>query len=270
MTGKGTLECAMRSDHRSDVIPLARRSRCEPRSDRKWEVDMDLNAQCPVGMQGLLGPPTVFVVDADPSVRATIGALVCSAGWLPKTFASAEEFIQQKYSEGPCCVVLETSLPGLSGLELQQMLSDRRYMPVIFVTRAIDIATSVRALKAGALEFLTKPFTPEALLCAMCKAVTRSRTLIDQEAERQILRRRYRTLSARERQVMALVAGGLLNKQVGGRLGISENTVKAHRCSVMRKMAANSFAQLVKVEAMLQVALMGEHTNDAMSAGVAG
>ncbi len=217
---------------------------------------MGLELQRSGGVSGTTTSPTVFVVDADPSTREMLSDLIYSAGWQPKTFASAEEFLRENFFQGPGCLVLDVSLPGLSGLELQQLLGERQEMPLIFVTRDVSVATTVRAMKAGAVEFLTKPFPPETILGAMRSALARSRTVIDQEAKRKIVRHRYETLSARERQVMALVVGGLLNKQVGGQLGIAEITVKRHRGRVMRKMAATSFAHLVNVAVMLQLTAM--------------
>src|SRR5467141_4479500 len=195
--------------------------------------------------------PVVFVVDDDVSVRESLEALIETAGWRTKTFASALEFLDNCPDTSPRCLVLDVSLPGLSGLDLQQRLGDRRDMPIIFITGHGDIPMSVQAMKAGAVEFLTKPFSDDVLLTAIRRAIERSKTALGHEAEMQALRDRYESLTRREREVMALVASGLLNKQVGGELGISEITVKAHRGQVMQKMKADSFADLVKMAARL-------------------
>jgi FixJ family two-component response regulator len=195
--------------------------------------------------------PIVFVVDDDVSVRESLELLIKSAGWQPETFASAQDFLSRGRPTVPSCLVLDVTLPGLTGLELQQQLIERTDMPIIFITGYGDVPTSVRAMKAGALEFLTKPFDQGALLDAIHSALDRSRAALEQEAEIQALRNCYRSLTSRERDVMALVVSGLLNKQVGGELGISEITVKAHRGQVMRKMKADSLAGLVTMAARL-------------------
>jgi len=196
----------------------------------------------------------VFVIDADPATRETMSQLICTAGWRPKVFASAEEFLNEPRPHGPSCLVLDVSLPGLGGLELQELLAERRDMPVIFVTGFFSVAVTVRAMKAGAMEFLTKPFAQETLLSAISSALQHSRIVIDREVEWRYLRESYETLSARERQVMALVVGGLLNKQVAGQLGLSEITVKRHRGRAMRKMKAGSLPALVHMATRLGVA----------------
>ena len=197
--------------------------------------------------------PIVFVVDDDISVRESLELLIQTEGWRPETFASAREFLARPRSPVPSCLVLDVSMPDLNGLELQQRLApERGELPIIFITGHGDIPTSVRAMKAGAVEFLTKPFGDEALVNAIGQAIERSQAALDQEAEVRALRGRYASLSAREREVMALVVSGRLNKQVGGELGISEITVKAHRGRVMRKMKADSLADLVKMAARLQ------------------
>ena len=187
----------------------------------------------------------VFVVDDDVSVRESLELLIKTAGWQPETFASALEFLSRPRPTVPCCLVLDVTLPGLSGLELQQRLAERTDMPIIFITGHGDVPMSVQAMKAGAVEFLTKPFTNDVLLDAIGGAIKRSRTAVRQEAELRVLRSSYASLTPREREVMALVVSGLLNKQVGGELGISEITVKAHRGQVMRKMKAESLPALV-------------------------
>ena len=193
----------------------------------------------------------VFVVDDDVSVRESLELLIRAAGWQPETFASALEFQSRPRPTVPCCLVLDVTLPGLSGLELQQRLVERTDMPIIFITGHGDVPMSVQAMKAGAVEFLTKPFTNDVLLDAIGGAIKRSRTAVRQEAELRVLRSAYASLTPREREVMALVVSGLLNKQVGGELGISEITVKAHRGQVMRKMKADSLPELVTMAARL-------------------
>ena len=199
--------------------------------------------------------PIVFVVDDDISVRESLELLIRSAGWEPETFESAQEFLSRPRVSVPNCLVLDVSLPGLNGLELQERVAlDRTDMPIIFITGYGDVPTTVQAMKAGAIEFLTKPYRDDVLLSAIRQALARSRTALDHEAEIQVLQHRYASLSRREREVMALVVRGLLNKEVGGELGISEITVKAHRGRVMRKMAAKSLADLVTMAARLREA----------------
>ena len=195
--------------------------------------------------------PIVFVVDDDISVRESLELLLKNAGWRPETFASARDFLLHPRATGPCCLVLDVTLPGLNGLELQQQLGERTDMPIIFITGYGDVPMSVRAMKAGAVEFLTKPFQDDVLLDAIRHAIERSRVALREESETQELRSNYTSLTPREREVMALVVGGLLNKQVGGELGISEITVKAHRGQVMRKMKADSLPDLVTMAARL-------------------
>ena len=194
---------------------------------------------------------TVYVVDDDISVRESLELLIKSAGLRPETFASAQEFLSRPRASVPCCLVLDVSLPGLTGLELQQQLTARSDMPIIFITGYGDVPMTVRAMKAGAVEFLTKPFNDEVLLEAIRHALDRSRVALQEESELHSLRTRYESLTPREREVMELVVSGLLNKQVGGELGISEITVKAHRGQVMRKMAADSLPDLVTMAARL-------------------
>ena len=197
--------------------------------------------------------PIVFVVDDDISVRESLELLISTAGWQPETFASAGEFLARPRAVAPSCLVLDITLPDLNGLDLQQRVAaDRLDMPIIFITGYGDVPMTVRAMKAGAAEFLTKPFNDEVLLGAIRQAIERSHIALEQEADLRTLRDRYDSLSRREREVMALVVSGLLNKQVGYELGISEITVKAHRGSVMRKMNAGSFADLVNMQAKLR------------------
>ena len=198
--------------------------------------------------------PIVFVVDDDISVRESLELLIDVAGWQAETFASAEEFLAHPRVLTPNCLVLDVSLPDLNGLDLQKLVADRIEMPIIFITGYGDVPITVRAMKAGAVEFLTKPLAEEALLGAIRHAIERSQTALDNEAEMQALRGRYASLTPREREVMALVVSGLLNKQVGFELGISEITVKGHRGRMMLKMKADSVADLVKMAVRLRLA----------------
>jgi FixJ family two-component response regulator len=199
--------------------------------------------------------PVVFVVDDDVSVRESLEALIREAGWQPVTFASAEEFLTYPRVPGPSCLVLDVTLPDLDGLDLQQRIAvDRTDMPIIFITGHGDVPITVRAMKAGAVEFLTKPFGDDVLLSAIRDAIERSEAALGRETEIRALRDRYASLSRREQEVMALVVSGLMNKQVGGELGISEITVKAHRGRVMQKMKARSLAGLVIMAARLRLA----------------
>jgi FixJ family two-component response regulator len=199
--------------------------------------------------------PIVFVVDDDVSVRESLELLIQCAGWQPEIFASAQEFLARPRALVPSCLVLDVSLPGLNGLDLQKRIAaDRLEMPIIFITGHGDVPMTVQAMKAGAVEFLTKPFSDEVLLRAMRQAIDRSRSVLEEEAGTRVLRDCYTSLSRREREVMTLIVSGLLNKQVGGELGISEITVKAHRGKVMEKMKADSFADLVNMAARLHLA----------------
>ncbi|MGD0136545.1 MAG: response regulator [Bryobacteraceae bacterium] len=202
----------------------------------------------------LASTPIVFVVDSDPSVRESLELLVRAAGWRAETFASGQEFLARPRSVVPSCLILDVTLPDLNGLELQERIaSERTDMPIIFLTGNADIAMTVKAMKRGALEFLTKPFDAEALLIGIQQAIKRSEAELGRQNQLHALRTGYGSLTQREREVMTLVVSGLPNKQVGGELGISEITVKAHRGNVMRKMKANSFANLVNMAARLRV-----------------
>jgi FixJ family two-component response regulator len=203
--------------------------------------------------------PIVFVVDDDISVRDSLELLIRSAGWRPETFESGQDFLSRPRVPVPCCLLLDVSLPGLNGLELQQRLMERTDMPIIFITGHGDIPMTVRAMKAGAAEFLTKPLKDDVLVNAIRGALERSRAARRHDSELEILKACYDSLTPRERQVMALVTAGLLNKQVGGDLGISEITVKAHRGQVMRKMKAESLADLVTMAARLGVQSAPKH-----------
>jgi len=205
-------------------------------------------------MNSLGEAPVVFVVDDDVSVRESLELLIHSAGWQPETFASAEDFLECSPIDRPSCLVLDVTLPNLTGLDLQKRIVDRADMPIIFITGYGDVPTTVQAMKAGAVEFLTKPFGDDVLLTAVRNAIERSCSALSREAELRGLREAHASLSRREREVMALVVSGRLNKQVGGELGISEITVKAHRGKVMRKMKADSLADLVKMATRLGLA----------------
>ena len=196
--------------------------------------------------------PIVFVVDDDISVRESLELLIHTGGWRPETFASANAFLARERVDVPCCLVLDVSLPDLNGLDVQKRLVDRAEMPIIFITGHGDIPMSVKAMKAGAVEFLTKPFSDVAMLSAIEHALHQSEIV-------QELRSAFESLTPRERDVMALVVSGLLNKQVAGDLGISEITVKAHRGKVMRKMKADSFAQLVTMAGKLGLGSAPKH-----------
>ena len=196
--------------------------------------------------------PTVFIVDDDVSVRESLENLVKWAGWRPETFASAQAFLECPRILAPSCLVLDVGLPDLNGLELQERLTTEGVqVPIIFITGYGDVPTTVKAMKAGAVEFLTKPIDDALLLAAISDAVARSSAELGQQAERALLQQRHASLTPREREVMALVVSGLLNKQVGGELGISEITVKGHRGRVMTKMKARSLPDLVNMAATL-------------------
>lgn len=196
--------------------------------------------------------PIVFIVDDDVSVRESIELLVIEAGWKPELFTRASEFVGRARVSVPCCLVLDINMPGLSGLELQEHVAvEQPDLPVIFITGYGDVPKTARAMKAGAVEFLQKPFRDSVLVDAIRSSLERSRAAIEVRTAEEELRRRYASLTPRERDVMALVVLGLMNKQVGGNLGISEITVKAHRGRVMQKMGMRTLADLVKAAASL-------------------
>jgi FixJ family two-component response regulator len=195
---------------------------------------------------------TVFVVDDDVSVRESLELLIRAAGWQVVTFGSAVDFLAHPRQAVASCLILDLSLPGLNGLELQEQIRERTEMPIVFITGHGDVPTTVRAMKAGAAEFLTKPFSDAVLVDMIRHCLERSRAVLHEQAEMRVLRGRYESLTPREREVMALIVTGLLNKQVGAELGISEITVKAHRGQLMRKMQADSLAGLVMMAARLK------------------
>ena len=199
--------------------------------------------------------PIVFVVDDDVSVRESLDLLIKFAGWQSETFASAVDFLARPRTTAPSCLVLDVSLPDLDGLELQKLIaSERTDLPIIFITGHGDVPMTVQAMKAGAVEFLTKPFDDEVLLSAIRHAIKRSAAALDEQAEITVLRSNYESLTPRERDVMRCVVAGMLNKQIGMKLGISEITVKAHRGKMMQKMKAESLADLVKTAVRLGLA----------------
>jgi FixJ family two-component response regulator len=202
----------------------------------------------------LQATPIVFIVDDDISVRESLELLMQTEGWQTQTFASAEDFLAHPRASVPSCLVLDVNLPDLNGLDLQRRVAaDRAHMPIIFITGFGDIPMTVQAMKAGAIEFLTKPFGDEVILSAIRNAMQRSRAALGREAEMQDLRESYASLTPREQEVMALVVSGMLNKQVGDELDISEITVKAHRGKVMKKMKADSLADLVNMASRLRL-----------------
>lgn len=197
--------------------------------------------------------PIVFVVDDDESVRESLKLLVESAGWQAQTYSSAQAFLARPPALGPSCLLLDLILPDLNGCDLQSLLADKTDMPVIFISGHADVRTTVRAMKGGAVDFFIKPVNCEAVLSAIRNALDRSRASLGQAADERALQENYASLSAREREVMVLVASGLLNKQVGSALGICEITVKTHRGNLMRKMNADSFASLVRMADKLRL-----------------
>jgi len=201
------------------------------------------------------GLPTVFIIDDDRSVRRAIQDLVESVGLRCESFAAGQEFLSRKPTDGPCCLVLDVRLPHISGLDFQRQLADAGVqIPIVFITGHGDIPMTVKAMKSGAVEFLTKPLRDQELLDAIQQALERDRVTREQQNEIDNLRERYATLTAREREVMSLVASGMLNKQIGSELGASETTIKIHRGRVMEKMQAGSFAELVRMADKLKLA----------------
>lgn len=242
--------CPQRAAIRSDSRALSSSLPISDEHPVKADREFDPELSCTNAMPDL---PIVYVVDDNISVRESMQRLIGHEGWQPETFAFAREFLDRPRPLVPNCLVLDVPLQGLNGLNLQKQIAvERTETPIIFIARKGDVATSVQAMKAGAVEFLMKPFSEEALLGAIREGLRRSSVALGREAEMQVLRDRYASLSRRERQVMVLVSTGLLNKQVGAELGISEITVKAHRGRVMQKMYAKSVVDLVRMASRLR------------------
>jgi FixJ family two-component response regulator len=232
-------------------------------------MERSSNLLCPPKISGVHmteAPPIVFVVDDDPSVRRAIKRLIESEGLQVEVFGSAPEFLQGRRPDAPSCLVLDIRLPGISGLDFQPQLAECDIrIPIIFITGHGDIPMTVRAMKAGAVEFLTKPFRDEDLLDAIRLALERDRTRRQQEAEIAVLRERFESLTPREREILPLVVSGRLNKQIAAGLGTSEITVKVHRASVMRKMQAESLADLVRIAGRLDLPAVRPSSNHTSS-----
>ena len=209
--------------------------------------------------------PIVFIIDSDVAVLDAVGSMIRSAGWQPVTASSAEEFLRLPRVTRPSCLLVDLHLPGLTGLDLQRRVFDRTEMPVIFMSRIADVRATVQAMKAGAFEFLTKPFASDVLLNTLRYAIERSEAALRQLTRDRALQERYEMLSRREREVMHLVVTGRLNKQVGCDLGISEITVKAHRGKLMRKMQAVTFVDLINMAAELRRGTPGRMADSGIS-----
>lgn len=195
--------------------------------------------------------PTVFVIHDDAATRSALDSLICRRGWQARAYGSARAFLVEERVQVPACLLLGVNLPDLNGLEVQQLLSDRPELPIIFVSRGGDISSAIRAMKAGAVEFLVRPFSDREVLSAVEHAIERSSAVLRHTTEVRALQRRYTMLSTRQREILELLSSGCLNKQVAGELGIAEVTVKTHRGRIMRKMEAGSLAELVKMHVKL-------------------